>query len=112
MLGNQINLKVPSNFGMKIFQYQIEVEDLDDPNRQYIFPCGQWLSSEREDTKTWCELYPITKRMALMNAKKMEKMNKTKQKGRFFLRFSHFHWLCMGKAYVVLTNRTASLMIL
>ena len=57
---------------------QIAIEDLDDPNRCYIFPCGQWLSSEKDECMTYRELYPVTKRMALMHAKKLQK---TKEHG-------------------------------
>ena len=68
------------------------IEDLDNPNRCYIFPCGQWLSSEKDECMRYRELYPVTKRMALMHAKKLQKTKEhgLSQKRKYAMKLTHF----------------------
>ena len=44
------------------------IEDLDDKNKLYLFPCGQWLT-DGDAGQLYRELYPVTKRMAMRAAR-------------------------------------------
>ena len=40
------------------------IEDANNPNRRYTFPCGQWLAEDEGDGQLFKILYPVGKSKA------------------------------------------------